>query len=158
VVGEVAWHSLSMMTGYFADPARTADAKWFDGRGRRYIRTGDLASFDEDGFLQLPGRRKDMIISGGFNIYPIDLETALRAHPEVAGCAVIGVPSSAWGETPVAYVVAAAGTALAPQAIKDWFAGQVGRTQRLAAVYLIDELHVTRSARSTRTGRVVRLL
>jgi acyl-CoA synthetase (AMP-forming)/AMP-acid ligase II len=103
-----------------------------------------------------------MIISGGFNIYPIDLETALRAHPKVAGCAVIGVPSSAWGETPVAYVVAAAGTALgtalAPQAIKDWFAGQVGRTQRLAAVYLFDELHVTRSARSTRTGRVVRLL
>jgi acyl-CoA synthetase (AMP-forming)/AMP-acid ligase II len=140
VIGEVAGHSMSMMTAYFNDLARTADAQWFDAQGRRYIRTGDLGSFDEDGFLLLRGRRKDMIISGGFNIYPIDLETVMCTHPQVAECAVIGVPSPEWGETPVAYVVPAAGAAPEPQVLKDWFAGQVGRTQRLSAVLFTEEL------------------
>jgi acyl-CoA synthetase (AMP-forming)/AMP-acid ligase II len=74
-------------------------------RGRRYIRTGDIGRFDEDGFLVLHDRRKDVVISGGFNIYPSDLEAVLRRHPDVADAAVVGVPSAQWGETPVGFVV-----------------------------------------------------
>ena len=73
--------------------------------GERFIRTGDVGRFDEDGFLTLLDRKKDMIISGGFNIYPSDLEAVLREHPAVADAAVVGVPSEQWGETPVAFVV-----------------------------------------------------
>nr|MDH4375677.1 class I adenylate-forming enzyme family protein [Ramlibacter sp.] len=108
-VGEVVGHSFAMMTAYSGDPARTAEAQWFDEEGRRYIRTGDLGCFDEDGFLMLRGRRKDMIISGGFNIYPSDLEVVMRGHPSVGECGVVGVPSEQWGETPVAYVVLRSG-------------------------------------------------
>jgi acyl-CoA synthetase (AMP-forming)/AMP-acid ligase II len=139
-VGEVVGHSLSMMTEYYGDPARTADAQWFDEEGRRYIRTGDLGCFDEDGFLMLRGRRKDMIISGGFNIYPSDLESVMRGHPSVGECAVVGVPSEQWGETPVAYVVLKAGASAEPKVLMDWLAERVGRTQRLSDLVLIDEL------------------
>ncbi|WP_439144602.1 AMP-binding enzyme, partial [Serratia liquefaciens] len=70
-----------------------------------FIRHGDVGRFDNDGFLILMDRKKDLIISGGFNIYPSDLEAVLREHPGVADCAVIGVPSEAWGETPVGFYV-----------------------------------------------------
>ena len=140
LVGEVVGHSLSMMTAYYGDLARTAEAQWFDEEGRRYIRTGDLGCFDEDGFLMLRGRRKDMIISGGFNIYPSDLETVMRGHPSVGECGVVGVPSEQWGETPVAYVVLRPGAQADPKALMDWLAERVGRTQRLSDLVLIDEL------------------
>ncbi len=85
--------------------ALTRAAEWYDRGGNRFIRTGDVGRFDEDGFLTLMDRRKDMVISGGFNIYPSDLEAVLRQHPGVADAAVVGVPSAEWGETPVAFVV-----------------------------------------------------
>jgi acyl-CoA synthetase (AMP-forming)/AMP-acid ligase II len=138
--GEVVGRSIAMMSGYHKLPAQTADAQWFDALGRRFIRTGDLGRFDEDGFLILQDRRKDMIISGGFNIYPSDLESVLRAHPEVADAAVIGVPSAEWGETPVAFVVLRAGAATAPEALRQWCNAQLGKTQRLSALRLTDEL------------------
>ncbi len=103
--GEVVGRSLAMMTGYHKQPAKTAEAEWYDPQGQRFIRTGDVGRFDADGFMVLFDRRKDMVISGGFNIYPSDLEAVLRQHPAVADCAVVGVPSAEWGETPVAYVV-----------------------------------------------------
>ena len=70
-----------MMTGYHRQPEKTAEAEWFDPTGKRFIRTGDVGRFDADGFLTLLDRKKDMIISGGFNIYPSDLEAVLREHP-----------------------------------------------------------------------------
>jgi acyl-CoA synthetase (AMP-forming)/AMP-acid ligase II len=94
-----------MMSGYHGRPKLTAQALWHDAQGRAYIRTGDVGRFDEDGFLILMDRRKDMLISGGFNVYPSDLEALLRQHPDVADAAVVGVPSARWGETPVAWVV-----------------------------------------------------
>ena len=123
-----------------ARPDLTAAAEWHDAEGRRYIRTGDVGRFDEDGFLTLFDRRKDMVISGGFNIYPSDLEAVLRQHPAVADAAVVGVPSAEWGETPVAYVVRRDGSADSAETIRDWLNHQVGKTQRLSGLRLIDEL------------------
>ncbi|MFY9513270.1 MAG: class I adenylate-forming enzyme family protein, partial [Rubrivivax sp.] len=138
--GEIVGRSPAMMTGYHRQPAKTADAEWYDGAGRRYIRTGDVGRFDDDGFLILQDRRKDMLISGGFNIYPSDLEAVLRRHPAVADAAVVGVPSRAWGETPVAFVVRQPGHADSAEALRDWANAQLGKTQRLAGLRLLDEL------------------
>jgi acyl-CoA synthetase (AMP-forming)/AMP-acid ligase II len=138
--GEVVGRSGGMMTGYRHQPALTAVAEWFDADGRRYIRSGDIGRFDEDGFLTLIDRKKDMIISGGFNVYPSDLEAVLRAHPAVADAAVVGVPSETWGETPVAFVVLAAGAAATADAIKDWANARLGKTQRLSIVRCVQAL------------------
>jgi acyl-CoA synthetase (AMP-forming)/AMP-acid ligase II len=138
--GEVVGHSLSMMSGYHGQPGKTREAEWYSPEGRRYIRTGDIGRFDADGFLTLFDRKKDMIISGGFNIYPSDLEAQLREHPAVHEAAVVGVPSEQWGETPVAYVVPKPGASADADALLAWLNGRVGKTQRLAALRLIDEL------------------
>ncbi len=83
--GEVVGHSPSMMTGYHKHPDKTREAEWFDADGKRFIRTGDVGRFDAEGFLTLFDRKKDMMISGGFNIYPSDLEAVLVQHPAVPG-------------------------------------------------------------------------
>ncbi|MES1265952.1 MAG: AMP-binding protein, partial [Variovorax sp.] len=138
--GEVVGHSAGMMVGYHRQPAKTREAEWFDPSGKRFIRTGDVGRFDDDGFLTLFDRKKDMIISGGFNIYPSDLETVVRAHPSVADVAVVGVPSEQWGETPVAFVVRRSGDDTAAETILQWTNDQLGKTQRLARLQFIDEL------------------
>src|SRR5690606_16501437 len=113
-------------------------AEWFDATGKRFIRTGDIGRFDAEGFLTLVDRKKDMIISGGFNIYPSDLEAVVRRHPAVAEVAVVGVPSEKWGETPVAYVVKK--EAVSEEALLAWANERLGKTQRLAAVRFLDAL------------------
>jgi long-chain acyl-CoA synthetase len=138
--GEVVGHSRGMMIGYHGQPEKTREAEWYDAGGKRFIRTGDIGRFDGDGFLILFDRRKDMVISGGFNIYPSDLEGVLRQHPAVADVAVVGVPSVQWGETPVAYVVRRPGSTVEAAELLHWFNQQVGKTQRLADLHLIDEL------------------
>lgn len=138
--GEVVGHSPSMMTGYHRQPEKTREAEWFDPSGKRFIRTGDVGRFDADGFLTLFDRKKDMIISGGFNIYPSDLEAVLRQHESVADAAVVGVPSVQWGETPVAFVVRRPGAVIDTDGLLQWANAQVGKTQRLAGLEWIDEL------------------
>jgi long-chain acyl-CoA synthetase len=138
--GEVVGHSAGMMVGYHRQPEKTREAEWFDPAGKRFIRTGDIGRFDEEGFLTLFDRKKDMIISGGFNIYPSDLEAVLRGHAAVAEAAVVGVPSEQWGETPVAFVVRRAGDETPGEALLQWANAQLGKTQRLARLHLIDEL------------------
>ncbi len=138
--GEIVGRSGTMMTGYHNQPALTAAVEWRDDQGRRYIRTGDLGRFDEDGFLVLQGRRKELIISGGFNIYPIDLETKLLEHEAVAEAAVIGVPSDTWGETPVGIVVLTRAGAARAEAIRDFANARLSKTQRLSEVTVVDSL------------------
>ncbi len=99
-VGEVAIRSVSVMTGYHNNPAATAKAV-VDG----WYRTGDAGFLDADGYLTLFDRVKDMIVSGGENIYPAEVENVLHDHPAVADCAVIGVPDERWGEAVKAIVV-----------------------------------------------------
>ncbi|WP_136419159.1 class I adenylate-forming enzyme family protein [Herbaspirillum sp. ST 5-3] len=139
-LGEVVGHSPAMMAGYHKQPEKTAEAEWYDPSGKRFIRTGDVGRFDEDGFLTLMDRKKDMIISGGFNVYPSDLEAVLMQHPDVAEAAVVGAPSTRWGETPVAVVVPKKGAALQEQELLDWANERLGKTQRLAAVRIASVL------------------
>ena len=137
--GEVVGRSPAMMNGYHGRPDATRAAEWFDAEGNRYIRHGDVGRFDADGFLILMDRKKDLIISGGFNIYPSDLEAVLAEHPDVADGTVVGMPSDAWGETPVGFFVPARAEA-DPAAILAWTNDRLGKTQRLAALHSIAEL------------------
>ena len=138
--GEVVGRSPAMMTGYHNQPDKTREAEWWSPQGLRYIRTGDVGRFDADGFLTLIDRKKDMIISGGFNIYPSDLEAVLAAHPDVAEASVFGAPSDAWGETPVAAVALRSGATVGADALRAWVNGRVGKTQRLAALHVVEAL------------------
>jgi long-chain acyl-CoA synthetase len=138
--GEVVGHSPGMMSGYHGRPDQTREAEWHAPDGKRFIRTGDVGRFDTDGFLTLIDRKKDMIISGGYNIYPSDLEAQLRQHPAVADVSVVGVPSEQWGETPAAFVVRRAGDATPADELREWLAARVGKTQRVGHLEYVDEL------------------
>ena len=136
------------MTGYHGQPEKTAEAEWFDATGKRFIRTGDVGRFDDDGFLTLVDRRKDMIISGGFNLYPSDLEAVLREHPAVAEAAVVGVPSERWGETPAAWVVRATARRIDAEAVARL--GQRARSARPSGSPSCTSSTSCRAARSAR--------
>jgi long-chain acyl-CoA synthetase len=140
-LGEVVGHSPAMMTGYHGQPELTRQAEWFDADGKRFIRTGDIGRFDDEGFLTLMDRKKDMIISGGFNIYPSDLEAVLMQHPHVQEVAVVGEASEQWGETPVAYVVLKAiDGSLDAETLRNWANEQLGKVQRVSRVVFVDSL------------------
>ena len=136
-IGEIVGRSELMMSGYHNRQEQTDAAIWLSPDGLAFIRTGDVGRFDAEGFLELMDRKKDMIISGGFNIYPSDLEAVLRQHPDVADAAVVGAPSPEWGETPVAFVVSRGAAA---EAIRAFANERLGKTQRISAVELIEEL------------------
>jgi acyl-CoA synthetase (AMP-forming)/AMP-acid ligase II len=138
-VGEVVGRSPIMMNGYHRQDGKTREVEWFDADGHRYIRHGDVGRFDEDGFLILMDRSKDMIISGGFNIYPTDLEAQLTCQSAVREAAVIGIPSDKWGETPFAVVVLA-DAAADPAAILATANAALGKTQRISGIAVVDEL------------------
>ncbi len=133
-IGEIAGRSNTIMTGYRDAPEKTREALWKSPEGNYYMRTGDMGRLDADGFLILLDRRKDMIISGGFNIYAADLEQALLAHEDVAEAAVIGVPSERWGETPLGLVVLRDGADTNADLLLGFANNQLGKTQRLSAI------------------------
>lgn len=132
--GEIVGRAGSMMPGYLNAEKSTRAVVWRDGQGRDYIRTGDMGRFDEDGFLHLMDRKKDMIISGGFNIYAADIERVLRDHPEVVDVAVIAVPSDQWGETPLGLIVFESDAQSSEDMIRDWANERLGKIQRLSAI------------------------
>jgi acyl-CoA synthetase (AMP-forming)/AMP-acid ligase II len=111
-VGEILVRSPAALSGYHNQPEALAEAM-YDG----WYRTGDLGRFDEDGFLYLMDRTKDMIISGGENIYSVEVEQALAKLAGVAACAVVGLPDEKWGERVVAAIVSTPGTTLTTEAV-----------------------------------------
>jgi long-chain acyl-CoA synthetase len=127
-VGEVVGSSGAIMTGYHNQPEKTRNAEWRDAEGRRFIRTGDIGRFDEDGFLILLDRSKDIVISGGFNIYPSDIEAELARHEDVVAAAVVGVPSERWGETPIGFVTLRTGASVDGPALLEWVNARLGKT------------------------------
>nr|WP_324291984.1 class I adenylate-forming enzyme family protein [uncultured Erythrobacter sp.] len=138
--GNMIGRSLTMMSGYKNRPDKTAEAQWIDPvTGEAWMRMGDIGRVDAEGFVELVGRAKDMIISGGFNIYPSDLEAELCREPGVAEAAVVGMPSRKWGESPVGFVVLKDGAA-DPEAIMASVNARLGKTQRLAALHPIAEM------------------
>ncbi len=138
--GEIAGRGPGLLRGYHNRPAETAAAIWRDARGRSFIRSGDVGRLDAEGFLYILDRKKDMIISGGLNIYPADLEAAVGAHPEVLEVSVIGTSHEKWGETPVAIVVLRPGSTLSAEALLAWSNARLARHQRLSAVHLSESL------------------
>jgi len=138
--GEIVGRAISMMRGYINREEQTREMLWTSPEGLAFYRSGDMGRIDEEGFVYILDRRKDMIISGGFNIYAVDLEKVLQAHPAVADVAVIGIPSEQWGETPLGLVVLKPGCMEAEASILEWANGQLGKTQRLAAIEFRPEL------------------
>jgi acyl-CoA synthetase (AMP-forming)/AMP-acid ligase II len=135
--GEVLGRSPNMMSGYLNRPEETGAMVFRCPDGRIFFRSGDVGRFDEDGFLYLLDRKKEVIISGGFNIYATDLEAVLAGHPDVAEVAVIGVPSERWGETPIALVVLGPSVTETPETsegLRAFANERLGKTQRLASV------------------------
>lgn len=150
VVGEITGRGPITMTGYFGRPDLTAQAM----RGG-WLHTGDLGRVDEDGYLYLVDRAKDMIISGGMNVYPRDIEEVVVTHPDVAEAAVFGVPDERWGETPVAAVILTPGATTMPEAVRDWVNERVdARYQRLSRVVVRPDF--PRSAAGKTLKRVMR--
>ena len=138
--GEIVGRSPYMMAGYYKRPEATEEIYWRDETGAVFHRSGDIGRFDADGFLTLLDRKKDMIISGGFNIYAADLEAILATHPDVLESTVIGIPSAQWGETPLALVVPRAGSTTPAEELLRWTNEKVGKTQRLSGVEYRGEL------------------
>jgi acyl-CoA synthetase (AMP-forming)/AMP-acid ligase II len=133
--GEIQLKSGAMMRGYWNNSVATAEAIR-DG----WICTGDLGQFDPEGFLFIVGRRKDMIISGGENIFAGEVEEALLTHPDVAQAAVIGVPDPKWGEAVKAFIVPHPGAVPSPDALIDHCASLIARYKKPKHIVFIAEL------------------
>jgi long-chain acyl-CoA synthetase len=133
--GEVVVDGPTVMSGYLDLPAATAEALR-DG----WLHTGDIGRFDAGGYLTLVDRAKDVLITGGYNVYPREVEDVLLATPSVADAAVIGVPDSEWGERVVAYVVAAAGATIDEAALDRCCLEAIARHKRPRAYRVVAEL------------------
>ena len=135
-VGEIWIKGPQVMQGYWHMPDETAksivDGGWF--------RSGDAGYFDEDGYLYIHDRVKDMIVSGGENVYPAEVENALMGHPDIADVAVIAVPHDRWGETPKAMVVRAAGSTISEQDVIDYARERLARYKCPTSVDCLDAL------------------
>jgi long-chain acyl-CoA synthetase len=139
-VGEIAGRAQIMMKGYYKQDDKTRDLFWYDDQNRLFFKSGDMGKIDKDGFVILLDRKKDMIISGGFNVYAADIEVLLLRHPDIVDVAVIGVPSEQWGESPLALCVRRDAARVSQAEVKDWANGQLSKMQRLAAVEFRDSL------------------
>jgi acyl-CoA synthetase (AMP-forming)/AMP-acid ligase II len=115
-LGELAVRGPGVMKGYYRQPTETAHA--FDADG--YFLTGDLGMIDEDGYVHIVGRRKELIIRGGFNVYPREVEDRLQAHPAVLEAVVVGVPDDVLGERVCACIMPVEGAIITGDEIKDW--------------------------------------
>ena len=134
-IGEVIIRGRHVMKEYWNQPEATAETIR-DG----WLYTGDLATIDEEGFVTIQDRKKDMIISGGENIYPAEIENVLAAHPKLAEAAVIGLPSEKWGETPAAIVVAAGDAAPTSGEVIDFCHDKLAAYKVPRVVEFVDEI------------------
>jgi len=139
-IGEIVGRSGNMSNGYHNRDEATNEMHWFDRDNQLFYRSGDVGYLDEDGWLFLSDRRKDMIISGGFNIYATDLELVLLEHPDVHEVAVVALSSSEWGETPLALVVPEDTVSTDETALLGWANERLGKLQRISQLVFCEEL------------------
>jgi len=135
-VGELLLRGPHVSAGYWRNPEATAAALDTEG----WFHTGDLARRDEDGFFFIAGRRKEMFISGGVNIYPAEVESALLEHPAVSDAAVVGVPDPKWGEAGVAFVVPGEGAGPSPGELAGFLEERLARYKVPKRFVFVDEL------------------
>ncbi|MEM9493661.1 MAG: AMP-binding protein, partial [Myxococcota bacterium] len=139
VSGEIVSRGRITMPGYWRREDANREACYRDERGVSWLRSGDIGHVDAQGFLYIVDRKKDMILSGGQNIYPQDIEAVLVEHDLVDDAAVIGVPSERWGETPLALVVSRV-PAVDLSELLSWANARLGKQQRLVDCIALDEL------------------
>ncbi len=142
---EIQVRGPNVIAGYLDNPEATAEAFTTDG----WFRTGDLGTLDDDGYLTISGRAKELIITGGYNVYPREVEELLRTHPAVADAAVVGVPSERWGETVAAFVVPA-GSAPDETELASWC------EERLVGYKRPREWHIVEAIPRNALGKVMR--
>jgi acyl-CoA synthetase (AMP-forming)/AMP-acid ligase II len=140
VFGEIVTRGTHLLKEYWGEPEQTASL--FRG-GDGWLWTGDIGVRDADGFITLVDRSKDMIISGGENIYPTEIENALYEHEAVLECAVFGIPDERWGEVPAAHVVLRAGTRVTEDALVAFAGERVARHKRPRFVKFVETLPKT---------------
>ena len=133
-VGEIVGKADGQMTGFWNDPEATAKRIV-----RGWVKTGDIGRLDRNGYLYMLDRADDMIISGGYNIWPAELENAITNHPDVIECAVFGIPDQRWGETPCAHVTVRAGAKVTEAEIADLCAEHLGSYKKPGKVVLSTE-------------------
>lgn len=138
--GEIVSRGRITMPGYLNRPEANREAVYVDEAGRKWLRTGDIGYFDDDGFLYVVDRKKDMILSGSQNIYPQDIEAILVENSAVTDVAVIAASSKRWGETPIALIVREESNNNSESDIMQWANAKLGKQQRLADVIFVDEL------------------
>lgn len=145
VVGELVFRGPTIFAGYWDKPAETADAM----RGG-WFHTGDLARVDERGYMYIVDRKKDMVITGGENVYPVEVEQVLHRHEAIADVAVIGVPDEKWGESVVAVVVRHEGSSVTGEQIIAWVRERIAHYKCPRSVLFVDELP------RTATGKILK--
>ncbi|MFT4767591.1 MAG: acyl-CoA synthetase (AMP-forming)/AMP-acid ligase II [Glaciecola sp.] len=137
--GEIVSRGRITMPGYWQRDDANIAARYVDTTGQLWLRSGDIGHLDAQGFLYIVDRKKDMILSGGQNIYPQDIEAVLVSHPQIEDVAVIGASSKRWGETPIALVVMRDAD-ITMTSLLDWANQRLGKQQRLAECIQTEEL------------------
>ena len=137
--GELCTRGYSVMRGYWEDPERTAEA--IDGDG--WMHTGDLATMDAEGYVEIVGRSKDMVIRGGENLYPREIEEFLYAHPDVADVQVVGVPDPRYGEELAAFVIPRSGASVDREAVAGHCRGRIAHQKIPRYVITVSEFPMT---------------
>jgi len=133
-VGDITGYGPALMKGYYRKPDITRKMIWHDPSGRSFLRSGDLGHLDEDGYLYIAGRIKDMIKSGGINVYASDIEEVFMRHPDVVEVAAIGIPHDKWVETPLLLAIMREGSTVTEVQLMEWGNSRLGKWQRVSAV------------------------
>ncbi|HEY0485803.1 MAG TPA: AMP-binding protein [Mycobacteriales bacterium] len=137
--GELCTRGYSVMLGYWGEPDKTAEV--IDAA--RWMHTGDLATMDAEGYVQIVGRIKDMVIRGGENVYPREVEEFLYTHPDIVDAQVIGVPDARYGEELMAWVILRPGASLTAEALREFCAGRLAHHKIPRYVHVVDEFPMT---------------
>ncbi len=141
--GELSCRGYNVMLGYYKMPDKTAAAIDKDG----WLYSGDLATMDEEGYVKIVGRKKDMLITGGFNVYPAEIEEYLFTHPKVQNVSVVGTLDKVMGEVAVAYIIPRKGMTIDPQEIVDYCVGEIANFKVPRYVAIVDEFPMTQSGK-----------
>jgi fatty-acyl-CoA synthase len=143
VQGELCCRGYNIMKGYYKQPEETARVIDSDG----WLHSGDLGTLDEEGYYRVTGRIKDMIIRGGENVYPREIEEFLHTHPGIEQVQVVGIPDEKYGEIVGAFVILKKGSELQPEDVRDYCAGRISHHKTPKHVFLVSEFPMTASGK-----------